>query len=63
MHEAVIAAGSIPALSRSDTQHDGNKPYHSLGRIERDRFVALDRFTVRNLELGGAAISRGNVAA
>ena len=50
MHEAVIAAGSI--LHYLDlTQHTEISHITSLGRIERDRFVALDRFTVRNLEL------------
>ena len=58
MHEAVIAAGSI--LHYLDlTQHTEISHITSLGRIERDRFVALDRFTVRNLELVAPLSSEG----
>ena len=50
LHEAVIAAGSI--LYYLDlTQHTEISHITSLGRIDSGRYVALDRFTVRNLEL------------
>ena len=50
MHEAVIAAGAI--LHYLDiTHHTQLGHITTLGRIDSDRFMALDRFTVRNLEL------------
>ncbi|MBD5205477.1 MAG: DNA mismatch repair protein MutS [Bacteroidales bacterium] len=50
MPEAVIAAGAI--LHYLDlTCHNDLRHITTLGRIDSDRFVALDRFTVRNLEL------------
>ena len=48
--DAVIAAGAI--LHYLDLTHHTNLSHiTSLSRIENDRYVALDRFTVRNLEL------------
>ncbi len=50
MHNAVIAAGAI--LHYLDlTSHTRTKHITSIARIEEDRYVRLDRFTVRNLEL------------
>lgn len=47
---AVIAAGSL--LYYLDlTQHKAISHITSLGRIDSSRYVRLDRFTVRNLEL------------
>ena len=49
----VIAAGAI--LHYLDmTQHFQTKHISCLSRIEEDRYVWLDRFTVRNLELYGS---------
>ena len=50
--EGVIAAGAI--LHYLDmTQHLQNGHIQYISRIEEDRFVWLDRFTLRNLELLG----------
>ncbi len=50
MKEAVIAAGSL--LHYLDlTQHTNISHITTLGRIDGDRYVRLDKFTVRNLEL------------
>ena len=50
MKEGVMAAGAI--LHYLDlTQHTQIKHITTLGRIEADRYVRLDQFTVRNLEL------------
>ncbi len=50
MHTAVIAAGAI--LHYLDlTSHTRTAHISSISRIEEDRYVRLDRFTVRNLEL------------
>ncbi|MCM1029479.1 MAG: DNA mismatch repair protein MutS [Pseudoflavonifractor sp.] len=50
LSDAVIAAGSI--LHYLDiTQHTGTGHIITLRRIEEERYVRLDRFTIRNLEL------------
>lgn len=50
MHEAIIAAGAI--LHYLDiTKHTRLSHITSISRIEEERYVRLDRFTVRNLEL------------
>lgn len=50
MHEAIVAAGSL--LYYLDlTQHTNIAHITTLGRIDGDRYVRLDKFTVRNLEL------------
>lgn len=48
----IIASGAI--IQYLDlTHHKNNGHITSLARIEEDRFVWLDRFTIRNLELYG----------
>lgn len=50
MPSAIIAAGAI--LHYLDiTQHTRTGHIASISRIEEDRYVRLDRFTVRNLEI------------
>ncbi len=50
MPAAVIASGAI--LHYLDiTQHNQISHINNLSRIEEDRYVRLDKFTVRNLEL------------
>jgi DNA mismatch repair protein MutS len=50
MPEAVVAAGAI--LHYLDlTHHTQISHINTISRIEEDRYVRLDRFTVRNLEL------------
>ena len=50
MPSAVIASGAI--LHYLDiTQHNQISHINTLSRIEEDRYVRLDKFTVRNLEL------------
>ena len=46
----IIAAGAV-LYYLQDTQHDRTQNICRLRRVERDRYVWLDRFTVRNLEL------------
>lgn len=50
MEAAVIAAGSILQYLK-DTEHNEVSHIASLGRIEEDKYVWLDKFTIRNLEL------------
>lgn len=50
MHAAIIASGAI--LHYLDiTQHTQTGHITRLARVEEDRFVRLDKFTVKNLEL------------
>jgi DNA mismatch repair protein MutS len=50
MNAAIVAAGA--ALHYLDaTQHTNIAHITTLSRIEEDRYVRIDRFTVRNLEL------------
>ncbi len=50
MESAIVAAGAI--MHYLDlTQHTQVKHITTLSRIEADRYVRLDKFTVRNLEL------------
>lgn len=50
MNEAIIAAGAVlhylEATEHKDTQHIA-----SISRIDEEKYVWLDRFTIRNLEL------------
>lgn len=48
--KAVIASGAALHYL-SETQHDRIGHITSLGRLEEDHYVWLDRFTIRNLEL------------
>lgn len=50
---AIVAAGSALHYL-AETQHDRVQHISSLTRIEEDRYVWLDRFTIRNLELFGS---------
>ncbi len=46
----IIAAGAV-LYYLQDTQHDRTQNICRLSRLEQERYVWLDRFTVRNLEL------------
>lgn len=50
MKEAVIAAGAVLKYL-ADTQNDKVAHINTISRIEREHFVWLDEFTIRNLEL------------
>lgn len=50
MHAGIIAAGSI-LYYLSENQHNRLGHITAISRIEEERFVWLDRFTIRNLEL------------
>lgn len=50
MPSAIVAAGSLLYYLDS-TQHNNIGHITSLARIEEERYVRLDRFTIRNLEL------------
>jgi DNA mismatch repair protein MutS len=50
LKEGVISAGAILQYL-ADTEHHEIAHITSLGRIEEERYVWLDKFTIRNLEL------------
>lgn len=50
LDHAIIAAGAALHYL-ADTAHDKTAHITSLSRIEEDKYVWLDRFTIRNLEL------------
>ena len=50
----IIAAGAVLYYLQY-TQHDRTQNITRLSRLERDRYVWLDKFTVRNLEMVGSA--------
>lgn len=50
MSQAIVAAGAILHYL-SETQNDKLGHVTSISRIEEDKYVWLDRFTIRNLEL------------
>ncbi|HTE32562.1 MAG TPA: DNA mismatch repair protein MutS [Chryseolinea sp.] len=50
MGEAVIAAGAILHYLE-DTEHKDTSHITAISRIDEDRYVWLDKFTIRNLEL------------
>lgn len=55
--QGIIAAGAALHYL-ADTQHDKVQHIATLSRIEEEKYVWLDRFTVRNLELFGSANDR-----
>ena len=58
MHNAIVASGAV--LCYLDiTQHTHISHITTLSRIEEERFVRLDKFTVRNLELIDAMCEDG----
>ena len=50
-HALAISAAGAALHYLSDTQHDQLKHISSVSRIEEDKYVWLDKFTIRNLEL------------
>ncbi|HXB11922.1 MAG TPA: DNA mismatch repair protein MutS [Bacteroidia bacterium] len=58
MKEAIIAAGAVLHYL-ADTQHDKVQHINKIARIERDHFMWLDEFTIRNLELVQPLHDRG----
>lgn len=50
MREAIVAAGAVLHYL-DETEHKETAHIASVSRIEEDRYVWLDKFTIRNLEL------------
>jgi DNA mismatch repair protein MutS len=58
MNAAIIAAGGAMHYI-SDTRQDQLKHINGISRIEEDKYVWLDKFTIRNLELISSSNERG----
>lgn len=52
LHSAIIAAGAVLHYLK-DTEHPNLKHITSVQRINRDEYLWMDQFTIRNLELLG----------
>jgi DNA mismatch repair protein MutS len=52
LHDGIIAAGAILHYLK-DTEHPNLQHITSIQRVDRDDYVWMDKFTVRNLELTG----------
>jgi DNA mismatch repair protein MutS len=59
MHCGIIAAGSILHYLK-ETEHPNLQHITSIQRIEKDDYLWMDKFTVRNLELLYAGSGEGN---
>ncbi|MEP6747119.1 MAG: DNA mismatch repair protein MutS [Bacteroidota bacterium] len=59
MNAGIIAAGVILHYLK-DTEHPNLQHITSLQRIDREDYLWMDRFTIRNLELIGSSIDNGN---
>lgn len=53
----IVASGAVMHYL-AETQHDKVTHISTLGRIEEDRYVWLDKFTIRNLELVSSSHER-----
>lgn len=59
MHCGIIAAGAILHYLK-ETEHPNLQHITSVQRIEKDEYLWMDKFTVRNLELLSAGGGEGN---
>ncbi len=59
MHLAIVAAGAILYYLK-ETEHPNLQHITTIQRIERDDFLWMDRFTIRNLEILGNSTGDGN---
>ena len=59
MHQGIIAAGAVLHYLK-DTEHPNLQHITSLQRINRDDYLWMDRFTIRNLELLSTGMGDGH---
>ena len=55
MHSAITAAGAVLHYLK-DTEHPNLQHITSIQRIDREDYLWMDRFTIRNLELIGSGL-------
>ena len=59
LHHGIVAAGAVLHYLK-DTEHPNLQHITSIQRIDRDDYLWMDRFTIRNLELISNGGSEGN---
>ena len=59
MHNGIVAAGAILYYLK-ETEHPNLQHITAIQRIERDDFLWMDRFTIRNLEILGTGTDQEN---
>ncbi len=59
MHYGIVAAGAILYYLK-ETEHPNLQHITSIQRIEKEDFLWMDRFTIRNLEILGDGSGNGN---
>jgi DNA mismatch repair protein MutS len=58
MPSSIIAAGAVFHYLK-DTEHPNLQHITSIQRLEKDDYLWMDRFTIRNLELLGSGVENG----
>lgn len=59
LHHGIIAAGAVLYYLK-ETEHPNLQHITAVQRIERDDFLWMDRFTIRNLEILNSGSGEGN---
>src|SRR6266700_3619197 len=59
MHEGIVAAGAVLHYLK-DTEHPNLQHITSIQRIDKEDYLWMDRFTIRNLELTGGPADQTN---
>ena len=59
MHSGIVAAGAVLYYLK-ETEHPNLQHITTVQRIERDDFLWMDRFTIRNLEILSSGFENGN---
>ena len=59
LSKGIVAAGAVLHYLK-DTEHPNLQHITSIQRIDREDYLWMDRFTIRNLELLGTGIENGN---
>ena len=59
LHHGIIAAGAVLYYLK-ETEHPNLQHITAVQRIERDDFLWMDRFTIRNLEILSSGAGEGN---
>ena len=59
MHCGIVAAGAVLHYLK-DTEHPNLQHITSVQRLERDDYLWMDRFTIRNLEILNSGMENGN---
>ncbi len=59
LHDGIVAAGAILYYLK-ETEHPNVQHITSIQRLEKDDFLWMDRFTLRNLEILSSSSGEGN---